>query len=79
MAKRLGAETVQVNSNSQLIVNQIKDQYSLKDPRMMKYYDKVWELIKEIGTVEVEWVGRERNAHADALASLATACAPSLN
>lgn len=79
MAKHLGAETVQVYNDSQLIVNQIKDQYSLKDPRMEKYYDKVWELIREIGTVEIEWVGLERNAHADALASLATACAASPN
>ncbi|KAH7835754.1 hypothetical protein Vadar_029478 [Vaccinium darrowii] len=56
-----------------------KDQYNLKDPRMVKYYNKVWEMIKEIGSVEVEWVGRERNSHADALASLATACAVSPN
>ncbi|KAH7844439.1 hypothetical protein Vadar_027985 [Vaccinium darrowii] len=79
MAKHLGAETVQVYSDSQLIVKQIKDQYSLKDPRMEKYYDKVWGLMEEIGTVEIEWVGRERNAHADTLASLATACAASPN
>ncbi|KAH7857866.1 hypothetical protein Vadar_017295 [Vaccinium darrowii] len=46
MEKHLGAETVQVCSDSQLIVNQIKDQYNLKDPRTVKYYEKVWELIR---------------------------------
>ncbi|XP_022149417.1 protein NYNRIN-like [Momordica charantia] len=41
VAKRLGANHVKVFSDSQLIVNQIKEEYQTNDPRMEKYLTKL--------------------------------------
>lgn len=77
LAKHLGAEGVKVYSDSQLVVRQLHDDYSIKDPRMTTYYCQVWDLMKEFGLVQICWVGRDQNSHADALAALASAKAAS--
>ena len=73
LAIRMGARAVHVFSDSQLVVGHLKQEYQAKDPRMSGYIEKVKELCEQLDRVEVEWVGREHNAHADALASLASA------
>lgn len=79
LAKHLGAKGVNVYSDSQLVVRQLHDDYNIKDPRMTKYYCRVCDLMKEIGLVQICWVGRDQNSHVDAFAALASAKAASPN
>ncbi|XP_022154406.1 uncharacterized protein LOC111021683 [Momordica charantia] len=73
VAKGLGASHIKVFSDSQLIVNQIKEEYQTKDPRMEKYLSKVRLYLAHFGTYEVSQVPRSENSNADALAKLASA------
>ncbi|XP_058203092.1 uncharacterized protein LOC131317571 [Rhododendron vialii] len=56
-----------------LIVNQITGDYEARDPRMIKYQATALELIRGFKGFRIEQINRENNAHADALASLASA------
>ncbi|XP_058211599.1 uncharacterized protein LOC131323773 [Rhododendron vialii] len=62
-----------VYCDSQLIVNQVLGDYEARDPRMSKYQATVAELIPHFHNFKIEQINREHNAHADALAGLASA------
>ncbi|XP_058223017.1 uncharacterized protein LOC131332738 [Rhododendron vialii] len=72
LALRLDADSVHVFCDSQLIVGHLNDDYQAKDQRMNAYVSHVLALFERFGRVEVEWIAREHNAHADALAGLAS-------
>ncbi|XP_058202717.1 uncharacterized protein LOC131317162 [Rhododendron vialii] len=67
------------NSNSAgagvvlLMVNQVTGDFEARDPRMIKYQASALELIRGFRGFHIEQTNRENNAHADALASLASA------
>lgn len=69
---RLGADSVHVLCDSQLVVGHLNDDYQAKDSRMNAYISYVLALFKRFGRIEVEWIPRENNAHANALAGLAS-------
>ncbi|XP_022150100.1 uncharacterized protein LOC111018362 [Momordica charantia] len=73
VARGLGAVHIKVFSDSQLVVNQIKEEYQTKDPRMEKYLSKVRSHLAQFRTYEVSQVPRSENSNADALAKLASA------
>ena len=60
--------------DSQLVVGQLSGEYQLKDERMRAYADLAIELIRSFDHALIQQIGREHNAHADALAGLASAC-----
>ena len=60
-------------SDSQLIVNQVNGEFECRDDRMGKYMEQVREILTRFGSIKISQVGREQNAHADALAGLASA------
>ncbi|XP_058220517.1 uncharacterized protein LOC131330798 [Rhododendron vialii] len=62
-----------VYCDSQLIVNQVLGDYEARDPRMLKYQATIAELITHFKNFNIEQINREHNAHADSLASLASA------
>ncbi|XP_058215685.1 uncharacterized protein LOC131326817 [Rhododendron vialii] len=71
-----GAGVVLINpwaSFMKLIVNQVTGDYEARDPRMIKYQATALELIRGFKGFQIEQINRENNAHADALASLASA------
>ncbi|XP_058202708.1 uncharacterized protein LOC131317152 [Rhododendron vialii] len=72
LALWLDADSVHVFCDSQLIVGHLNDDYQAKDQRMNAYVSHVLALFGRFGRVEVEWIAREHNAHADALAGLAS-------
>ena len=71
-ASRLGVPELYIFSDSRLVVNQITGKFEARGMRMAKYLKVAKSLISEFRAVEIEQVGRELNAHADALASLAS-------
>lgn len=72
LALRLGPDSVHVLCDSQLVVSHFNDDYRAKDNRMNAYVSYVLSLFRRLGRVKVEWIPREHNAHADALAGLAS-------
>jgi ribonuclease HI len=75
-AKRLGADSLTIHCDSQLIVNQLTGEYMAKDERMVAYRDLAKNLLKGFREFNVERIGREHNGHADSLAGLASSVAP---
>ncbi len=70
-AMELGASNVKLHADSELLVKQLNGQYRVKNEGLRPLYMKVKELIAKIGRVEVEYIRREMNKEADALANKA--------
>lgn len=73
MARSLLLQNLLIYSGSQLIVNQITEEYQAKDPKMEKYMSKAITLLVELTKYEIHQVSRSKNTNADALAKLASA------
>ena len=67
----LGASRVRLFADSELLVRQINGRYKVKNEGLKKLYYTVKELIAKIGCVEVQYIPREQNREADALANKA--------
>lgn len=66
-AKKLGAETLQVYMDSELIVKQIKGEYKVKNKDLAPLFVKVYNLSQTFKKVAVAHVRREQNEEADRL------------
>jgi ribonuclease HI len=70
-AVKLGAVSVKLLADSELLVKQINGQYKVKNEGLKPLYAKIKDLIAKIGSVEVQYIPREQNKEADALANKA--------
>ncbi|XP_043809522.1 uncharacterized protein LOC110605970 [Manihot esculenta] len=74
IAMEVGATDLEINSDSQLVVNQITGAYQAKDPIMQKYLAKVKAVEAELGEqgiiVRYQRITREENEEADLLSRL---------
>ena len=73
LAKSLGAESIVVQGDSQLIMGQVNGTCEAKEGRMKKYLNKMKWLVKEFKEASFFQVPREENMEADALAKAALA------
>ena len=64
---KLGATSVKIFGDSQLVVNQVNGLYRTKDPRMKVLKDEVINSLNKIHHWELTHVYREQNTEADAL------------
>jgi len=67
----LGAEEVELNSDSQLVVRQIRGQYRVKKTTLKPLYHQVKQLHGLLHTFTVNYIPREQNREADSLANVA--------
>ena len=70
-ALKLGADSVKITSDSQLVIMQITGKYRIKSDELRKLRESVDSLVKRFKTVRFGWAGREKNFVADALAKAA--------
>lgn len=70
-AKRIGAKTIRIYTDSELIERQIKGTYRVKEIRLRRLYQKVLKLLGGFTRVEIEAIPREENKEADLLANRA--------
>jgi ribonuclease HI len=70
-ALKLGATSVRLHADSELMVKQLNGQYKVKNEGLRPLFLKAKELIAKIGKVEVKYIPREQNKEADALANKA--------
>ncbi|XP_075633764.1 uncharacterized protein LOC142606267 [Castanea sativa] len=73
LAKSIGAESIVVQGDSQLIMGQVNKICEAKEERMKKYLSRVKRLIKKFKEANFFQIPREENMEADALAKVASA------
>ena len=66
-----GVTRLNIRSDSELLVRQLKGEYRVKNPGLQPLYQEARALIARLGTVKFEHVRRELNKEADRLANLA--------
>jgi ribonuclease HI len=70
-AIEMGASTLEIRSDSELLVRQMLGQYRVKNPGLKPLYDRAVGLAGRIGSVRYVHVRRELNREADRLANQA--------
>ncbi|KAM2425705.1 hypothetical protein ACFX1W_023112 [Malus domestica] len=72
LAKHLGVKRIDIFSDSQLVVNQVTNNFDAKDSSMAAYLAQTQLLLKHFH-YQITQIPRAANSHADALARLASA------
>ena len=67
----LGARSVHVRSDSQLLIEQLSGRYKVKNATLKKLYAEAIEVAKAVDRVTYEHVRREKNTRADELVNIA--------
>ena len=70
-AKELGGRRLVIHSDSELMVNQMKGAYKVKNAGLRPLYEEARELWKEFEQVTIRHIRREENSDADALCNQA--------
>lgn len=68
-AAELGATSIKLFSDSELLVRQLNGQYKVKSPNLKPYYTACMDLLISFASWQVTHVYREQNADADRLAN----------
>lgn len=71
MAKGMGALSVSVITDSELLAKQMNGSYRVKNSQLLKYYLEAEALLKSMEKFEIGHVPRRENRRADRLANLA--------
>ncbi|KAK0575146.1 hypothetical protein LWI29_034598 [Acer saccharum] len=69
----LGADELEVYSDSQVVVHQVLDEYQAREEHMIAYLDIAKRLLKKFKAYRISQIPREENEKADALSKLASA------
>lgn len=70
-ARLLGAEEVEARGDSELVIKQVKGEYRVKKEHLKAMHERACELAGMFKKVDFQWVPREQNKRADALAQKA--------
>ena len=73
VATEIRVDFLDVFSDSQLVVNQIKRDYLTKDTRMVTYLDEIKIMSRKIKDFRIRQIPREKNKKVDTLVNLASA------
>ena len=75
MMQKMGGKSIEIFSDSRLIVGQVKGELKAKDGRMQEYLNQVRHLKLGFKSFNLLHIPRSGNIHADSLATLATSSA----
>lgn len=64
-ALAMGADTVTVHGDSELVLRQLKGEYGVKSPGLKPLHEEARMLLGKFRHARLEWVPREQNAEAD--------------
>lgn len=70
-ARKLGAKSISIRGDSELIIKQLKGEYRVKHPDMKVLYEQAMDLIRKFDQVEIGHNLRDKNELADKLANMA--------
>ena len=71
LGKALGAKNLFIQSDSKLVIGQIKEEYEAKEKRMQKYLKLTKHLAQEFDKLEFVQVPKGQNMAADEIAKMA--------
>ena len=66
--KEKGVRILKARGDVELIVRQVRGQYSVKNHRLTNYQNRVWDEIEGLDTFSIEAIPRELNSKVDSLA-----------
>jgi len=66
-AARLGARRLEIFTDSDLMVNQMKGLFKVKNPGLKDYWNRAKDLFREFENVHISHIPREQNSQADRL------------
>ncbi|KAK1563327.1 hypothetical protein Q3G72_026076 [Acer saccharum] len=69
----LGADELEIYNDSQVVVNQVLDEYQARDEHMITYLDIAKRLLRRFKMYKISQIPLEENKKADALSKLASA------
>ena len=72
--RKLGPKRVSITGDSELIIKQIKGEYSVNNPRLSQYREIVLDMIKKLLEIDFAAIPRKQNMHAHSLATFASTC-----
>ncbi|XP_075633910.1 uncharacterized protein LOC142606445 [Castanea sativa] len=75
MVHKMGERTIEVYSDSRLVVGQVKGELETRDLRMQGYLSQVRHLQSEFKSFALQQIPRSRDTHANSLITLATSTA----
>ncbi|XP_075655795.1 uncharacterized protein LOC142625922 [Castanea sativa] len=75
MVQKMGGKNVEMFSDSRLVVGQVEGELEAKDSRMQEYLNQVRRLQSNFESITLVQISRNRNTHADPLATLETSSA----
>ena len=78
MVQKMGGKTVEMFSNSRLVVGQVNGELEARDARMQQYLSQVKRLQSDFDLFSLSHVSKSGNTHVDSLATLATSSAGGL-
>jgi ribonuclease HI len=70
-AQQHGIRALRVESDSELLVRQMRGQYKVKSPELRPLYERARKMAQTFDSFKIDHVYREQNAEADALANQA--------
>lgn len=70
-AKRRGIHIIEINTDSELLVKQIKGQYRVKSSNLIGLYNRTISLLEDFESYTIRHIPREKNTEADTLAKKA--------
>ena len=68
-AQQHGIRALRVESDSELLVRQMRGQYKVKSPELRPLFERARKMAQSFASFQIDHVYRERNAEADALAN----------
>ena len=72
MVKKIEGKSLEVFSDSRLIVEKVKGEFEARDQRMQWYLGKIRQLQSSFKVFSIKQVPRSKNSHTNSLATLAT-------
>ena len=75
MVQKMGGRTVEIYSDSRLVVSQVKGELEARDVRIQDYLNQVRHLQSMFEFFSLQQISRSKNTHADSLSTLATSLA----
>ena len=74
LLKKLGAKRISIHGDAELIIKQIKGEYSAKRPRLREYRNGVLDFLESFVEYELFAIPRNQNILANSLAFSASTC-----
>ena len=73
IVEEIGVKNLKAYSDSKIIVNQVRGEYEVQHEDLLPYHNTIIDMAEKFKNFYIDHVLHQQNAHADALASLATA------